>query len=88
MFFTEDLKLKEEKLQRLQNELRHLLESLAIQLSSPARFVDTQEGSIKERLREIIQENKDRLTVCNHSFCDILKPVGMIYKLENHITIK
>ncbi|XP_023723105.1 coiled-coil domain-containing protein 170 isoform X3 [Cryptotermes secundus] len=58
----EDLKLKEEKLQRLQNELRHLLESLAIQLSSPARFVDTQEGSIKERLREIIQENKDRLT--------------------------
>jgi ElaB/YqjD/DUF883 family membrane-anchored ribosome-binding protein len=82
MFLTEDLKLKEDKLQRLQNELRHLLESLAIQLSSPARFVDTQEGSIKERLREVMQENKDRLTVYNHSFCDNLKPVGMIYKLD------
>lgn len=68
IFLTEDLKLKEEKLQRLQNELRHLLESLAIQLSSPARFVDTQEGSIKERLREVVQENKDRLTVHNHPF--------------------
>jgi ElaB/YqjD/DUF883 family membrane-anchored ribosome-binding protein len=82
MFLTEDLKLKEEKLQRLQNELRHLLESLAIQLSSPAKFVDTQEGSIKERLRELVQENKDRLTVHNHSFCNILKPVGMIFKLD------
>ncbi|XP_021937805.1 coiled-coil domain-containing protein 170 isoform X3 [Zootermopsis nevadensis] len=58
----EDVKLKEEKLQRLQNELRHLLESLAIQLSSPVKFVETQEGSIQERLREVIQENKDRLT--------------------------
>jgi len=61
---VEDLKLKEEKLQRLQNELRHLLESLAIQLSSPVRFVETQEGSIRERLREVLQENKDRLMVC------------------------
>ncbi|GFG36972.1 hypothetical protein Cfor_05393, partial [Coptotermes formosanus] len=57
----EDLKLKEEKLQRLQNELRHMLESLAIQLSSPVRFVETQEGSIRERVREVMQENKDRL---------------------------
>lgn len=77
MSLTEDVKLKEEKLQRLQNELRHLLESLAIQLSSPTRFVETQEGSIRERLREVIQENKDRLTVCDKPFCYVLKPVGM-----------
>ncbi|KAJ9583754.1 hypothetical protein L9F63_021917, partial [Diploptera punctata] len=57
-----DVKLKEEKIQRLQNELRHLLESLAIQLSSPTRFVETHEASVRERLREVIQENKDRQT--------------------------
>jgi ElaB/YqjD/DUF883 family membrane-anchored ribosome-binding protein len=74
---TEDVKIKEEKLQRLQNELRHLLESLAIQLSSPARFVESQEGSIRERLREVVQENKDRLTVCVKPFCYVLRPVGM-----------
>jgi ElaB/YqjD/DUF883 family membrane-anchored ribosome-binding protein len=77
MSLTEDIKLKEDKLQRLQNEVRHLLESLAIQLSSPARFVETQEGSIRERLREVIQENKDRLTVCDQPFCDLLKPIGV-----------
>jgi len=82
MLLSEDLKLKEEKLQRLQNEMQHLLESLAIQLSSPARFVETQEGSIRERLREVIQENKDRLMVCAAQvFFDILKAVGMDVKL-------
>lgn len=54
----------------MQNELRHLLESLAIQLSSPVRFVETQEGSIRERLREVLQENKDRLMVCDKLLYD------------------
>ncbi|XP_049789264.1 coiled-coil domain-containing protein 170 [Schistocerca nitens] len=56
----EEVKLKEEKHQRVHNELRHLLESLAIQLSSPTRFVESAEGSIKERIREILQDNKDK----------------------------
>jgi ElaB/YqjD/DUF883 family membrane-anchored ribosome-binding protein len=85
---VEDLKLKEDKLQRLQNELRHLLESLAIQLSSPVRFVEAQEGSIRERLREVMQENKDRLTVCGKPLRDALEAVCMGLKLFKSLSLK
>nr|CAD7571336.1 unnamed protein product [Timema californicum] len=61
----EDLKTRDEKLQRVQNELRHLLETLAIQLSSPARFVESTESSIRERLREVLQDNKDQSSQLN-----------------------
>lgn len=57
------MKLREEKIQRLQNENRHLLESLAILLSTPTRFVESVEASIKDRIREIITENKDKAAV-------------------------
>ncbi|XP_074113637.1 uncharacterized protein LOC141536796 isoform X2 [Cotesia typhae] len=55
----DDLKNREEKLSRVQNELRHLLESLAILVSTPNRFVESHENSIKDRIREITAENKD-----------------------------
>lgn len=55
--------MREEKCQRLQNENRHLLESLAIMLSTPSRFVESLEGSIKDRIRELLTENKDRAAV-------------------------
>ncbi|XP_063235771.1 coiled-coil domain-containing protein 170 isoform X2 [Bacillus rossius redtenbacheri] len=58
----EDLSIKDEKLQRVHNELRHFLESLAIQLSSPTRFVESNDTSIKERIAEVLQENKDKAT--------------------------
>lgn len=55
--------MRDEKCQRLQNENRHLLESLAIMLSTPSRFVESLEGSIKERIRELLTENKDKTAV-------------------------
>ncbi|XP_066252441.1 coiled-coil domain-containing protein 170 isoform X3 [Euwallacea similis] len=56
----DDAKLKDEKIQRLQSEQKHLVESLAIQLSSPTRFVDSVEVSIKEKIHELIAENKEK----------------------------
>lgn len=57
--------MREEKCQRLQNENRHLLESLAIILSTPSRFVESLENSIKDRVRELLTENKDKTAVRN-----------------------
>lgn len=59
----EDLKEKEERCLRLDTELRHLLESLAIMLSTPVRFVDSSELSIKERIRDLLSDAKDKSTV-------------------------
>lgn len=61
--YVDDLKQREEKGQRLQNELRHLLESLAIMLSTPCRFVESHECSVKERIRELLNDNKDKTSV-------------------------
>lgn len=55
--------MREEKCQRLQNDNRHLLESLAIMLSTPSRFVESLEASIKDRIRELLTENKDKTAV-------------------------
>ncbi|XP_012062824.1 PREDICTED: coiled-coil domain-containing protein 170 [Atta cephalotes] len=57
----EDLKVREEKTQRVQNEFRHLLESVAILISTPSRFVESHENAIKDRIREILADNKDQL---------------------------
>ncbi|XP_012541486.1 coiled-coil domain-containing protein 170 isoform X2 [Monomorium pharaonis] len=56
----EDLKAREEKTQRVQNELHHLLESIAILVSTPTRFVESHENAIKDRIREILADNKDQ----------------------------
>ncbi|XP_078037996.1 coiled-coil domain-containing protein 170 isoform X2 [Augochlora pura] len=56
----DELKHREEKTQRAQHETRHILESLAIMISGPNRFVESQENAIKDRLREILAENKDQ----------------------------
>jgi hypothetical protein len=60
---TEDLKAREEKTQRVQNELRHLLESVAILISTPNRFVESHENAIKDRIREILADSKDQSLV-------------------------
>ncbi|XP_054261076.1 coiled-coil domain-containing protein 170-like isoform X1 [Macrosteles quadrilineatus] len=62
----DDLKQREEKGQRLQNELRHLLESLAILLSTPCRFVESQECAVKDRIRELLNDNKDKSSQLDH----------------------
>ncbi|XP_006611826.1 coiled-coil domain-containing protein 170 [Apis dorsata] len=62
----EDLTQREEKCQRLQTEFRHFLESLAMVVSGPNRFIESQENAIKDRVREILAENKDQaLTIQN-----------------------
>lgn len=65
MFFCpEDLKHRDEKYMRLQAEFRNTMESIAILLSLPTRFVEAHESTIKDRIREILSENKDRAVVC------------------------
>ncbi|XP_032515440.2 coiled-coil domain-containing protein 170 isoform X3 [Danaus plexippus] len=56
----EDLRHRDEKYQRLQTEFRNTMESIAILLSLPTRFVEAHESTIKDRIREILSENKDR----------------------------
>ncbi|XP_041981993.1 coiled-coil domain-containing protein 170 [Aricia agestis] len=56
----EDLRHRDEKHQRLQAEFRNTLESIAILLSLPTRFVDAHETTIKDRIREILSDNKDK----------------------------
>lgn len=47
----------------MQSEQKHLLESLAIQLSTPTRFVDSIEIAIKEKIHEILSDNKEKTAV-------------------------
>ena len=60
---AEDLMQRDEKCQRVQAELRHLLESLAMLVSGPNRFIESHENVIKDRIREILAENKDQALV-------------------------
>ncbi|CAH1965693.1 unnamed protein product [Acanthoscelides obtectus] len=56
----DELKAKDERIQRLQADNKHTLESLAIILSTPSRFVDSLESSLKDRIHEILDENKEK----------------------------
>ncbi|XP_028164164.1 coiled-coil domain-containing protein 170 [Ostrinia furnacalis] len=56
----EDLRHRDEKNQRLQTEFRNTMESIAILLSLPTRFVEAHESTIKDRIREILSDNKDK----------------------------
>ncbi|XP_030029289.1 coiled-coil domain-containing protein 170 isoform X2 [Manduca sexta] len=56
----EDLRHRDEKYQRLQAEFRNTMESIAILLSLPTRFVEAHESTIKDRIREILSDNKDK----------------------------
>ncbi|XP_014363513.2 coiled-coil domain-containing protein 170 [Papilio machaon] len=56
----EDLRHRDEKYQKLQSEFRNTMESIAILLSLPTRFVEAHESTIKDRIREILGENKDK----------------------------
>ncbi|XP_028032532.1 coiled-coil domain-containing protein 170 isoform X2 [Bombyx mandarina] len=56
----EDLRHRDEKYQRLHAEFRNTMESFAILLSLPTRFVEAHESTIKERIREILSESKDK----------------------------
>jgi hypothetical protein len=62
---AEEVKSREEKASRSQCELRRVLEGLAVQLSSPSRFVDAQEENIRERIRELQHECKEKSIVSN-----------------------
>ncbi|VEN42414.1 unnamed protein product [Callosobruchus maculatus] len=61
----DELKVKDEKIQRLQVDNKHTLESLAIILSTPSRFVDSIETSLKDRIHEILDENKEKTAFMN-----------------------
>lgn len=63
IFAAGDCQAREEKAQKTQAELRHLLESLAIALSTPSRFVESSEDGVKSRIREILDENKEKRLV-------------------------
>lgn len=39
------------------------MESIAILLSLPTRFVEAHESTIKDRIREILSDNKDKTVV-------------------------
>lgn len=54
---------RDEKYQRLHAEYRNTMESLAILLSLPTRFVEAHESTIKDRIREILSDNKDKSVV-------------------------
>ncbi|XP_045480257.1 coiled-coil domain-containing protein 170 [Harmonia axyridis] len=56
----EELKTRDERIQRIQNENRHFLESLAILLSTPSRFVESLEVTIKDRIRDLTTEIKEK----------------------------
>ncbi|XP_060530840.1 coiled-coil domain-containing protein 170 isoform X2 [Cylas formicarius] len=56
----DEIKLKDDKIQRLQSEQKHMLETLAVKLSTPSRFVESIEVSIKDRIQELIAENHDK----------------------------
>lgn len=64
--FIDDIKIREDKNQRLQHEYRAAMESIAILLSLPTRYIDCNENSIKDRIREILSDNKDLSVVKFH----------------------
>jgi hypothetical protein len=80
------VKCREEKATRSQCELRRVLEGLAVQLSSPARFVDAQEESIRERIRELQHECKER-SVVSFNLC-ILVYKFFAKKLHDYIFLE
>ncbi|XP_065211760.1 coiled-coil domain-containing protein 170 isoform X2 [Planococcus citri] len=55
-----DVKKKEEKIQEVQNELTHLLETLAIITSTPTHFVEPQIHTIKDRVKQIVHDIKEK----------------------------
>ena len=75
------MKHKEEKYLRLETELRHLLESLAILLSTPVRFVESQEASIKEKVRDVINELKEKSLVS--LFEELFPNIKCIYIIKH-----
>nr|XP_022903499.1 coiled-coil domain-containing protein 170 [Onthophagus taurus] len=56
----DDLKIREEKLQRIQHEHRQGLESFAALLSTPGCFIECCETAIRDRIRDLVTENKDK----------------------------
>ena len=63
MSFSDDVKKKEEKIQEVQNELTHLLETLAIITSTPTHFVEPQIHTIKDRIKQIVHDIKEKTMV-------------------------
>ncbi|KAK5643627.1 hypothetical protein RI129_007472 [Pyrocoelia pectoralis] len=58
----DDLKIQDEKFQRLHLEHRSALEDIALLLSTPSRFVDSIEEAIKDQIRDILADYRDKST--------------------------
>ncbi|KAB0799166.1 hypothetical protein PPYR_07046 [Photinus pyralis] len=58
----DDLKIQDEKIQRLHLEHQSTLEDVALLLSTPTRFVDSIEEAIKDRIRDLLADNRDKST--------------------------
>ncbi|KAK4886864.1 hypothetical protein RN001_003135 [Aquatica leii] len=56
----DDLKLQEERHQHLHQEHRSFLESTALLLSTPTRFIDSLDEAIKDRIRDILADNREK----------------------------
>lgn len=73
---------RDEKYQRLHAEFRNTMESIAILLSLPTRFVEAHESTIKDRIREILSDNKDKAVVSTKFYHEILQQQLPKYRVQ------
>lgn len=84
MFFQSDeVRVKDEILQRIQTEHKQMLKSLSVMLSKPTHYVDTIETAIKTRIFEILNENRDKEAVCKQNSTIFIKRIDFICILGN-----
>ncbi|KAG8232946.1 hypothetical protein J437_LFUL013374 [Ladona fulva] len=58
----DEVKMKEERVNKAQGEVHRILEMMAAQLSSPTQFVEARESSIRERISEVLLDIKEKTT--------------------------
>ncbi|KAI4463609.1 tsec-2-related [Holotrichia oblita] len=56
----DEVRIREEKCQKIQHDHHKYLETVSGMLCTPGHFVETCETAIKDRIRELITENKDK----------------------------
>ncbi|KAK9680112.1 hypothetical protein QE152_g39349 [Popillia japonica] len=56
----DEIRIREEKCQKIQHDHHKYLEMVSGMLCTPGHFVETCETAIKDRIRELITENKDK----------------------------
>jgi hypothetical protein len=60
----ENLGIMEDRANKAEKELRNFQESMAIQLSSGSRMVDPTPLGIRERIKDVLLELKEKQYVC------------------------